>query len=387
MRLRRLVLGAMVVVALVAGPMPGFEAASLAPEARIAVLPPENLSAVDVSARDLESELRERLELRGVNVLDGEATEEFMALNRIRYTGGVSGATAVAFRERAATDAILVSSVDLVSRDETPKFAVTARLVSADESARILWMDSVAVAGHEHPGALDLGMIYTPEAVRDAVLDEIAESLASFVRLGSLPPDSGPPRRKFRPKTFYRSPEAFRDREPVVRIAVLPFENDSTEPYAGQILALQFIRHLSALPAVDVIEPGVVRQALLEGRVIRDGGVSLPQVDLLRVMLAADLILSGTVRDYEESIGEFGNPLVAFSVNGVDPHRRQIVWSSFSYNEGHDKVYFWNLGMLHTAHALSSEMAHAVLVRVLEERRETLDASLRATGSTPGGDE
>jgi TolB-like protein len=379
----------MVALPVAAAPaLPVTGAAGLSPEARIAVLPMENLSSVAVSMWEIESALRERLELRGVNVLGEQAMEEFMALNRIRYTGGVSRSTAAAFGDRTATGAILVSSLDLVSRDEVPKYALTARLVSADDGVRILWMDSVQVAGHEHPGLLDLGMVYAPEVVLGDVLDAIADSLSSYLRLGSPSEESpGRPRKKFRPKTFYRSLDAFSDPRPVMRIAVLPFENDSTQPYAGQILALQFIRHLSALPEIEVIEPGVVRQALLEGRVIREGGVSLPQVDLLRVMLDADLIVSGTVRDYEEAIGEFGNPLVAFSAHGVDPQRRQIVWSSFSYSEGHDRVYFWNLGMVHTAHGLSSEMARAVLARVSQERREGLDASLRAAGSTRGGAE
>ena len=40
---------------------------------------------------------------------------------------------------------------------------------------------------------------------------------------------------------------------------------------------------------------------------------------------------------------------------------RQIVWSSSSYNEGDDGVFFFDLGKVNTAHGMASGMVRSVV--------------------------
>jgi TolB-like protein len=150
-----------------------------------------------------------------------------------------------------------------------------------------------------------------------------------------------------------------------VSIAVLTFRNESTRRNAGEIMALHFIRELSRTGNIDVVEPGEVRQILLRSRTIMEGGLSLPQADLLHDALGVDLVLTGIVMEYQDNIGGVGNPRVEFSARVFDMKTRQIVWSSASYNEGDDGVYFFNLGKVNTAHGMASGMVRAA-VRKME---------------------
>ena len=85
-------------------------------------------------------------------------------------------------------------------------------------------------------------------------------------------------------------------------------------------------------------------------------GPSLANVDLISSKDAAgvDLVFSGTVFDYQDS---FGVPKVNFSVKVIEADSRKTIWSSRSHNTGGDGVYFFDVGRVHTAHHLASEMA------------------------------
>jgi hypothetical protein len=133
-------------------------------------------------------------------------------------------------------------------------------------------------------------------------------------------------------------------------------------------MALHFVERLARLPGVEVVEPGVVRQTLLKTRMIQEGGLSLAQADVLRAMLDVDLVVAGRVAEYQDLHGVLGAPLVEFAVQGIDAAKRQVVWTSFSYNRGDDGVFFFDSGRVYTAHALASKMAGAVVEKFLGAR-------------------
>jgi hypothetical protein len=144
-------------------------------------------------------------------------------------------------------------------------------------------------------------------------------------------------------------------------VAVVPFFNESTRKNAGQIMVLHFVKWLTELENFSVIEPGVVRQELLTFRIIMDEGVSLAQADLIFSSLDADLILSGKVIDYQDFQGFAGKPRVDFSALLVERNTREVVWASKSYNDGDDRVFFFDWGRVNTAHVMASEMTRVAL--------------------------
>lgn len=350
------------------GPLPGVGSGA------IAVLPFENYSGFGVPEAEIRDSLKDKLRDRGIAVLEDDTLDRFMRRNRMRHTGGLAREMGEALRSETGSVAVLVASLDLYDESGAPAFAFTARLVAAGGNGEILWMDSESRRGDQAPGFLGRGLIYEPLAVEDMVLDRIVESLSRYIsgvgarRRVSEARNRGP--RRFRPKSFYRTDLVSTIGHRPARIAVLPFSNSSTTRHAGEILRLQVIRFLVQAGGVEVIEPGEVRQALLRSRLIQEKGPSIPQSDVLQQTLQLDLVLFGEVMDYREAGSGTENPIVEFSVRAIDTARRQVIWSSISYGKGDDKVFFFGLGRVPTAHDLASRMARGLIARILSSVEE-----------------
>jgi TolB-like protein len=357
----------------------GGESRSLGRPITIAVLPVENLSGLPAPLKQLRSSLIRRLQaIKGISILKEETLDRFMERHRIRYTAGIDTYVSKAFQEETGAKAVLVTSLELYSGDNPPKIAFTSRLVGTGENPAILWMDGIGLTGDQSPGFLGLGIIEDPGALLEKAAGVIADSLfrrlstegegVTLVREGSL---EGLLRKldTFKPKQAFRSPELdLGARTGKIRVIVLPFINRSARKYGGEMMTLQFIRELLKTERIDVVEPGLIRSEMLRLRLIMPEGPSLPQADLLFNILEADLLFSGSVAAYRESGGFFGSPRIDFSTRVLERNSRRIVWSSKSYNDGDEQVYFFDVGRLYTANTLASNMVRATVGRMAGKR-------------------
>jgi hypothetical protein len=366
--LAALLLGGGAVIGAAPAP-PAVPAPGVAGAPRIAILPIEDLSGAAAPTAALEAALRDRLQALGVQLVDAEGVERFMRAYRVRDVGGIGGKVAEALRSETGADAVLLTSADLYARTPPPRLALTARLVGTTAATPILWMDSASLAGDQAPGFLGLGRIDDPGVVRDKVIGRIATSLADGLaaRAAGRPRPAPPLRgqRRFRPIHFYRAPAVTLTHPGPLRVAVLPFADESTTRNAGELVALQFVRFLVQGGGVEVIEPGVVRDALLRSRLIQRGGLSRPQSDLLRAVLNVDIVLYGEVMDYLDATGGLPEPELDVSVRAIDTATQQLIWASVSHGRGDDGVFFFGLGRVPTAHALASAMARALVGTIL----------------------
>jgi len=334
---------------------------------RIAVFPVENLSGTLAPVKEIRQMFIEKLGAKGVDVVDEETLEKFMAKYRVRYTGGVSTEIAKAFKQDINVSSILITSLELYSDANPPKISLISRLVSTGGNPSILWMDGVGLAGDDSRGLLDLGLIEDPKVLLDKALKIMFDSMDRYLSKESEGRAEYRAKRKFRPQIAYRSPSLDPNRKYTVAIA--PFFNYSLRKYAGDILVLHFAKELERFDRFDVIEMGVVRQAFLEMRIILDQGVSLANAESVAGLLNADLILAGDVTDYEDYQGVWGKPKVSFSAQLIEKKSREVVWSSNSYNEGDEGVFFFDLGRVNTASAMVSQMAQLIGRMILQDNR------------------
>lgn len=324
----------------------------------IAVLPLENLSGARAPLKTIRDLLIEGLKKRGFEIVGETPLEDFMTRHRLRYTGGIDGTTAKAFKEEAGAGAVLLTSLELYDDMAPPKISLISRLISADEDPAILWMDSQGISGDHSPGILDLGLIEDPRALLEKSVLSLLDSLEGTLSGAATGVSQGGMRRKFRPKIAYRSP-AMVPQAPHT-VAVMPFVNQSQRKHAGEILKLHVVKAMAKLPNLKVIEPGVVRKELLNYRIIMEDGLSLSQADVIGGVLYADLLLTGKVLDYQDYQGPVGDPAVDFSLMLIDRKSREVIWSSKSFNKGTDGAYFFDVGRDRTASAMASEMARIV---------------------------
>jgi hypothetical protein len=340
----------------------GAPAAEPPPPPRVAVLPVHNLSGAPIPSDELLERLRDGLQLNGMGTLSRLETESFLRRHRIRWMGGVGRRMGDLLESGTDADLVLVTSVDTYVDTTLPRVAMTCRLVTTGIEPAIEWMDSAQLAGEAKPGVLGLGLTADVDVLTETVVRELMVSMRRELE-GS--PPARPPRKgksRFRPRTrlgSVRVSSVEEDRVP--RVAVIPFLNDSLHDEAGEIVALQIVRHLVATDVVEVLEPGLVRDALLEARVIQKDGLSLAQADIVQAMLRADVALTGRVSEYRESAGSIDSPEVGFRLHVLDTESRQVVWSSVSYNRGVDGVWFFDAGRVYTAHGLAFEMTRSAV--------------------------
>jgi TolB-like protein len=321
---------------------------------RVAVLPPDNMSAGAVPTRELRAAIELALARRGVDVVSGELVERYLAKHRLRYTGGIDGAAAQAAGEDMGVDHVIITNVEQYV-ETPPRLALTLRLVGATAEAPLLWVDGISRAGNESPGLLGLGLIPDMASLERAVLPALADSLVRHLENRGPAAPQCPDGRRFRPKIPYRSP--LLEANKTYSVAVVPFRNLTTRRFAGDVLALTFARQMAAVPNFKVIEPGVVRELLLRFRIIMEGGVSVDQVRSIVGTLGADLVVAGDVLEFDAG----GAPRLNFTVSVLDGHSNRTVWQSTSYNTGDDGVFFYDVGRVSTASSLACRMVRTAV--------------------------
>jgi hypothetical protein len=150
---------------------------------------------------------------------------------------------------------------------------------------------------------------------------------------------------------------------------VLPFVNTAGRRDAGEVMALRVLAPLVASGTIQVVEPGVVRAEMLAYRIGSAGGISLDDAQVILELLRADLVLSGTVRTFEDAAGSSGAPTVDFSAWVLDRVTGELIWSSTTYAAGDDGVFFFGLGRITTASGLACSMARGVVGPLLHGRQ------------------
>ncbi len=344
-------------------------------------MPVENLSGLPVPVDAVRRSIVDGMNRKGLNVLGEEALERFLDKHRVRYAGGINRELAKALGEETGADAVLFTSLELYEEGPPPKTALSARMVSASDRAEILWADSAGMAGNDHPGFLLLGLVDDPVVLWERAKNDVLESLTGYLA-GRDRRGAAGPEKKFSPKSSHSVPPKVPAGKEKLSVAILPFRNDSTRRNAGEIMVLHFSRELANTGTMEIVEAGEVRQVLLRSRTIMEGGLSLPQADILRDALGVDLVVTGIVMDYQDSLGGSGAPKVHFSTRVFDMETRQIVWSSASFNQGDDGVYFFGLGRVNTAHGMASGMVRSVVERI----RDAVEAGKNQTaGSVRAG--
>ena len=355
------------VLALLAAFLSACAARQATPEAtgpltRLALFPLENLSGVTVPVKELTTAIESRVAASGVEVVSGDILSRFFAAHRVRYTAGLDSDTARAAREELGVDGVLVTTIETYNTVGSPRFALSMRVISVDDPPVIRWSDSESLAGDGSPGILALNIIPTRGKVEEKVLGKLMGSLGAFLS-GKPVPHNCPLTARASPAVSFQSQAAEPGRH--YSVAVLPFVNQTGRRSAGDLMALRFIQQLAASDRFSVVEPGVVRDEMLEYRIIMAGGVSLDTARTLLTLLKADLVLAGYVRRYEEGLGSSLNiPKVTFTIIALERKTERVLWQMTSAHEGMDGVFFYDAGRVETASELTCRMVRAAVEKM-----------------------
>lgn len=325
----------------------------------MALFPLANLSGVQVPLRETQAVLEEGLRGKGLELVSGDAVEEFLARHRIRYTGGVEGSAAQAARAELGVDAILLAAAVLHEEVGVPRFGMAMRLVSAEERPAVLWMDEVSRTGADSPGLLDLGVVAAVPPLRETVVARLVRSLVAALAGSGPSITTCPTGRGFRPRILYHATRSVLPHRP--SIAVAPFVNQTGREDAGELLAVAFVRELARRPGLEVLEPGVVRAEFIRHRIIMEGGISHETARLALGTLEVDVVLAGYVRTHREQ----PEPALEFTVLALQTSDNRVLWQSTSYARGGDGVFFFDWGRVSTTSGLACRMVRGAVDEML----------------------
>ncbi len=121
----------------------------------------------------------------------------------------------------------------------------------------------------------------------------------------------------------------------IQKVAVLPFENLTSERTAGEKVQKVFMTELLALSAFEVVEPGAVVRVLKAERA--DAVEALGPAELKRIgeALKADALFLGTVVDFADNrSGTTPAPDVTIQLRLVETQSGVTVWSASQTRSG-----------------------------------------------------
>ena len=323
----------------------------------LVLLPLENVSGSIESERIITPVLEQALRDRGYRLADPPKLETFLARSRIRNTGQLGREHLASIRRELDVGSAMVGSITIYNDlAGYPQWGVTARMLDTGTGA-ILWAGTAGFTGDDFTIALGLGTITSPQRLAEETVKAMLADLPAPGEAAVYPPW----RRSLlswmlRIKASYRSPTL--DANPPRRVAILPFENLSERKGAGLIVGNIFTVAVVRSGFFEVVEPGMVTEALLAIGVAAYGNIDLDTVAALRERLKVDAVMLGTVLEYSEGLkqGAASSPEVAFDSRMLDAPEGRIVWFAERVRNGDDTRIAMHLG---TVRAMVPLVLHA----------------------------
>jgi TolB-like protein len=166
---------------------------------------------------------------------------------------------------------------------------------------------------------------------------------------------------------YYRPP-GVQVREPgesssqLKKIAVLPLDNLSGEEGAGEKMTEIFVVELMRQGRFEVAEPGRVKKALMEKRIRTTRDLDLEAARWLGETLGLDLILVGSVLEFE--IQESQNkpvPVVTVISRLMKADTGATLWAAYQSRKGDDRETLFGWGRITSLSQLGDVVASEML--------------------------
>jgi TolB-like protein len=115
----------------------------------------------------------------------------------------------------------------------------------------------------------------------------------------------------------------------IQRVGVLPLENISTDPSAGEWVRQVLTNELLAQGLFDVVEPWEMNRAVLEKNLSEVGTLSKEQMRELAGVVEAQALMVGSVLQFNRGrTGNVSSPEVALSLRMIDVETGLVIWST-----------------------------------------------------------
>jgi polysaccharide biosynthesis protein PelC len=152
----------------------------------------------------------------------------------------------------------------------------------------------------------------------------------------------------------------------VVRLAVLPFENQTVSLRAGQVASDLMVSQLLATGAVSVMDPSEVADLLRRENLDPSDAGRLPSAQRIGRLLQVSHVLAGSVTEYRYKPGLSETPAVGLTARLVEVASGEVVWTASHAQLG--SSWIREDGLARVAQQVTHDMA-AHLTTALGEPR------------------
>lgn len=121
----------------------------------------------------------------------------------------------------------------------------------------------------------------------------------------------------------------------VEKVAILPFENLTTDEFVGRRVRDIAFTEVLASKKFEVVDKGVVDAVLREMAISGQDALDAPVLKILGKRLGVNAFLSGTVNNIEGGGGALSYPEVSITMHLIDSETAQVLWRSTAYRNGY----------------------------------------------------
>ena len=331
---------------------------SAAPASRLfAALPLRNLAGdVDAAVR-IRFGLQQGLEGHGVSFVPDHELEQVLRRHRIRYTDSMSQKAVRLIARDTGADHLLLGTMLHYDPGPDPRLGVSARILDVADGNR-LRSTTVSLQGSDFEGLLKIGAITDMAELELEVLAQLVSALdlhaATPLGQGTRPGNG---------LVYEYRREGFHLTD-LPRIAILPPENRSKMPFAGELFAETLMDVWYRGTGVQVVERSELLAALVREKIRSMGGLDRPVLVRLGRSLGTRYFVRTILNRFAEKVAvdRWWVPEIEASLHVLDVDTGQIVAAAAIRRRGDDYFHLLGLGMEHDPIRLMQRVAQELLL-------------------------
>ncbi len=331
--------------------------ADAAEKPRVVLLPFANLSGVERAQGALVPTLALKLTSKGWDVVRGEAVEEFIQKERIRYVDSVTPELRKKLLAALSAEALVTGSIYSFAEGDNSVVSISARMLRTDGTTG--WSAVVGLTSEETEGLLGLGRAGPLPQLAERSLDTLLRKFpAPGARAAAEP--RGTPLLKSSPPTYKSKSLAG---TAVRRVCLLPFENFTPVREAPRVLSDVLQHELVASGRFEVVEAAELRAALVAEKIRGLAGLENGRLAALGKRIGTSLFVRGTVYRYGDPAAKNGasTPEIDVELALLDADAGRIVWMGENARKGRDYKGIFQLGALRSVVALADQVLGEVV--------------------------
>jgi TolB-like protein len=289
----------------------------------------------------------EKVGLGGLRVMTHEELRPILRRHRARVVGELSARAADLLRGETGARIAVVGSIDVFEPERSLEVLISARVVHL-ETKKVLLAVSLGRTVQETERAFGVGRAAEIEEIVDPVVNELIDTIRA---------------------TLHGDPPEPRKHHSCGVVAVIPLDDYSTRRHGAKVLENLLIAEL-ADRSWSVVEPGMIRELLLEHRLVARGGAPHEVSRMLREELDVCYVLTGEVDRFDLTVSGLpaSVPHIEYGIRLVDGRSQRLVASVDQVRDGLDGETLLGLGREYSMARLARTSIRDVLAELEGER-------------------